>query len=251
MIEKEMVSIITPSYKSKRFISQTIDSVLAQTYENWEMIIVDDCSPDDSNELIEKYVKKDSRIKLIKLEKNNGPAVARNKAIEEAKGRYIAFLDADDLWKPAKLERQIDFMTKNNLSFTYSSYDLIDEDGTDLGTFTTKDKISYKSMLRTCSVGCLTAIYDTKKLGKVYMPLIKKRQDYGLWLKILKNIDSTKGMRESLATYRILENSVSSNKVKAAQYQWKIYREIEKLNIFKSIYYFVQYAYYGVVKYKK
>jgi len=245
-----LVSIITPSYNSLRFISQTIESVLSQTYKNWEMIIVDDVSPDNSNEIIEEYIKKDSRIKLIKLEKNSGPAVARNRAIEEAKGRYIAFLDADDLWHPNKLEKQIAFMNENNLSFTYSSYELIDEEGNDLGSFKTKEKITYSEMLKTSSVGCLTAIYDTEKLGKVYMPLILKRQDYGLWLKLLKDIDTTKGILEPLGTYRILKNSVSSNKINAAKYQWKIYREVEKLSLVKSTYYFIQYAYYGLKKYK-
>mgnify|MGYP003969740401 CR=1 FL=1 len=245
-----LISIITPSYNSSKFISQTIESVLSQTYENWEMIIVDDMSPDNSNEIIEEFIEKDSRIKVIKLEKNSGPAVARNRAIKEANGRYIAFLDADDLWMPEKLEKQIKFMNENNLSFTYSSYKLIDEDNNDLGEFITKETISYNSMLKTCSVGCLTAIYDTEKLGKVFMPNILKRQDYGTWLKILKNIKTTKGIIEPLATYRILKNSVSSNKIKASMYQWKIYREVEKLSLFKSIYYFVQYAYYGFKKYK-
>ena len=246
-----LVSIITPSYRSEKFISQTIESVLSQTYQNWEMIIVDDVSPDNSNKIIGEYCKKDSRIKLIKLEKNSGPAIARNRAIAEANGRYIAFLDADDLWKPEKLEKQLLFMEKNNLAFTYSSYDLIDEHGNYLGTFITKKNISYSSMLKTSSVGCLTAIYDTKKLGKVYMPEILKQEDYGLWLRILKKIDSTKGILEPLAIYRIRKNSVSSNKIKTAQYQWKIYREIEKLSFFKSVYYFIHYAYNGVIKYKK
>ncbi|EQB39067.1 hypothetical protein M947_07860 [Sulfurimonas hongkongensis] len=245
-----LVSIITPSYNSEKFISQTIDSVLAQTYKNWEMIIVDDMSPDGANGIIEEYIKRDSRIKLIKLNKNSGPAVARNRAIEEAEGRYMAFLDADDLWKPQKLEYQVKFMRENDVAFTYSSYDLIDEDENDLGSFITKREISYKEMLKTCSVGCLTAIYDVKKLGKVYMPLILKRQDYATWLKILKEEKSAKGILEPLATYRILKDSVSSNKLKAAQYQWKIYREIEKLNIFQSIYYFTQYIYFGLRKYK-
>ncbi|QSZ42369.1 glycosyltransferase [Sulfurimonas aquatica] len=247
---KALISIITPSYNSSRFIAQTIESVLAQTYKNWEMIIVDDVSADGSNEIIEEYCKKDNRIKLIKLEKNSGPAEARNRAIQEAQGRYITFLDADDLWISEKLEKQIKFMNENNLPFTYSSYYLIDEDNNNLGKFITKGEISYSSMLKTCSVGCLTAIYDTQKLGKVYMPLIRKRQDYGLWLKILKDIKTSKGMLEPLATYRILENSVSSNKIKAAQYQWKIYREIEKISLLKSIYYFIQYSYNGIIKYK-
>jgi len=228
------ISIITPSYGSEKFISQTIESVIAQIYQNWEMIIVDDVSPDNSNEIIESYMKKDSRIKLIKLEKNSGPAVARNRAIKEAQGRYIAFLDADDLWMPEKLEKQIDFMQKNNLSFTYSAYKLVDEEDNKKGTFIPPENISYKSILKTNPIGCLTAIYDTQKLGKIYMPNILKRQDYGLWLKILKEIRQTKGILEPLAIYRLRKNSVSSNKLKAAQYQWKIYREVEKLNILKS-----------------
>ncbi|ACM93540.1 teichuronic acid biosynthesis [Nautilia profundicola AmH] len=245
----DLVSIITPSYNSEKFISKTIVSVLNQTYRNLEMIIVDDCSPDNSNEIIEEYIKKDKRIKLIKLDKNSGPAVARNTAIKEAKGRYIAFLDADDLWIPEKLERQINFMKENDLSFTYSAYDLIDENDNNIGDFIPPKEIDYKSLLKTNPIGCLTAIYDAKKLGKIYMPNILKRQDYGLWLKILKQIESTKGMQEKLAIYRIRKNSVSSNKLKAAKYQWKIYREVEKLNIFQSIYYFLNYAYYGLKKY--
>lgn len=244
------VTIIMPSYDSEKFIIESVESVLAQTYSNWELIIVDDCSPDDSNRIITKYVDNDSRIKLIKLQKNSGPAVARNTAIEAASGRYIAFLDSDDVWLPNKLEKQIKFMQDNDLAFTYSSYKLVGEDNEDLGLFITKDKISYFDMLKTCSVGCLTAIYDTEKIGKQYMPLILKRQDYGLWLKILKLIGETKGILEPLATYRLRKNSVSSNKVKAAKYQWKIYREIEKLSFLKSLYYFAFYAYNGVTKYK-
>ena len=244
------VAIIMPSYDSEKFIVESVESVLAQTYSKWELIIVDDCSPDDSNKIITKYVDSDCRIKLIKLQKNSGPAIARNMAIETANGRYIAFLDSDDVWLPNKLEKQIKFMQDNDLAFTYSSYKLVGEDNEDLGLFITKDKISYFDMLKTCSVGCLTAIYDTEKIGKQYMPLILKRQDYGLWLKILKLIGETRGILEPLATYRIRKNSVSSNKVKAAKYQWKIYREIEKLSFLKSLYYFAFYAYNGVTKYK-
>ena len=199
------VTIIMPSYNSEKFIIESVESVLVQTYSNWELIIVDDCSPDDSNKIITKYVDNDSRI---------------------------------------------NFMRDNDLAFTYSSYGLVGEDNEHLGVFITKDKISYFDMLKTCSVGCLTAIYDTEKIGKQYMPLILKRQDYGLWLKILKLIGETRGILEPLATYRIRKNSVSSNKVKAAKYQWKIYREIEKLSFLKSLYYFAFYAYNGITKYK-
>lgn len=245
-----LVSIITPSYKSEKFISQTIESVLSQTYQDWEMIIVDDVSPDNSNEIIEEYKKKDNRIKLIKLEKNSGPAIARNRAIEEARGKYIAFLDADDIWYENKLEKQIKFMNERSLALTYSSYDLMDEEENGLGRFMTKDKITYNDLLKTNSIGCLTAIYDVEKIGKVLMPNIIKRQDYGLWLKILKKVDYAEGILEPLAKYRIMKNSVSSNKLVAAKYVWKLFREVERLNIFKSFYYFCFYVYYGVKKYK-
>jgi glycosyltransferase involved in cell wall biosynthesis len=249
-MQTNLVSIITPSYNSSRFISQTIESVLAQTYQDWEMIIVDDVSPDNSNDIIDEYCKKDSRITLIKLEKNSGPAVARNKAIEEAKGRYIAFLDADDLWHPEKLEKQINFMNENNLALSYASYYIISEDNVDLGIFTTKERIDYFDLLKTNSIGCLTAMYDTKLIGKVLMPNIIKKQDYGLWLKILKQIDYAKGLLEPLAYYRLVSNSVSSNKVDGIKYIWKIFRDVEKLNIFQSFYYFCFYVYYGLRKYK-
>ena len=248
-MQTDLVSIIMPSYNSEKFISKTIESVINQTYERWEIIIVDDCSPDNSNQIIEKYCKNDSRIKLIKLEQNSGPAVARNRAIEEAKGRYIAFLDADDLWLPEKLEKQLEFMQKNNMAFTYSGYKLVDEDDNALGVFIPRKELTYEDILKTNDIGCLTAIYDVQKLGKIYMPNILKRQDYGLWLKILKQIGKTKGIVEPLAVYRIRKNSVSSNKLKAAKYQWKIYREVEKLNIFISSYYFIHYIWNGVKKY--
>ena len=247
---KNLVSIITPSYNSKQFISETIQSVLNQTFQNWEMIIVDDMSIDNSNSIIEEYIKKDFRIKLIKLEENSGPAIARNRAIEESNGRYIAFLDADDIWEPFKLEKQIQFMQENNLALSYASYYLIDEKGNQLGTFITKSRVDYFNLLKTNSIGCLTAIYDTDKLGKAYMPNIIKRQDYGLWLKILKETDYAMGILEPLASYRIMRNSVSSNKFIASQYVWKLFREVERLNIFQSIYYFCFYTYYGFKKYK-
>jgi len=246
-----MTSIITPSYNSARFIDIMIKSVLNQTYKNWELIIVDDCSRDSSIEIIESYAKQDSRIHLITLENNSGPAIARNIAIEKAQGKYIAFLDSDDIWISNKLEKQINFMESKQISFSFSSYQIINEDGKYLKTFYIKEsKINYFDLLKTNSIGCLTAIYNQHTLGKIYMPIIKKRQDYGLWLKILKKIDYAYGIQEPLAKYRIHKNSISANKLKASQYQWKIYREVEKFNILKSIYYFVQYAYYGFMKYK-
>jgi len=250
-MSNELVSIITANYNCEKFIDDTVNSVLNQTYQNWEMIIVDDVSSDRSIEIIKKYVEKDSRIKLIQLKENSGAAVARNTAIEEANGRFIAFLDSDDLWTENKLEKQISFMIKNNYDFTYTNYDLIGEDNVRYGkTFEAQKEATYSGLLKTCTIGCLTAIYDTKDIGKIYMPLIRRRQDYGLWLRILKVVPKAYCLEESLAVYRRRQNSISSNKKKAAHFQWKIYREVEKLNIFSSIYYFVHYAINGFKKYK-
>jgi glycosyltransferase involved in cell wall biosynthesis len=244
-----LVSIITPSYKSFRFISQTIESVLAQTYQNWEMIIVDDVSPDNSNEIIEEYSKKDSRIKLIKLEQNSGPAVARNRAIEEAQGRYIAFLDADDLWKPEKLEKQLAFMINNNYELTYTNYETISENGENFNRIImSPEKLNYKQLLKSNKIGCLSAIYDTKRIGKVYMPLIKKRQDYGLWLRILKKVNYAYNVNEVLGTYRIMSNSVSSNKVDLLKYNYALFRNHEQFSVIKSLYYLGWNIYIKVMK---
>ena len=233
-----LVSIITPSYNSSQFIEETINSVLIQTYKNWEMIIVDDASNDSSNDIIEAYVKNDSRIQLIKLDKNSGPAVARNKAITEAKGRYIAFLDADDLWVSSKLEKQISFISKQDCALVYSAYETMDKNGTKLDKIIQAPlKLSYNDLLKTNYIGCLTALYDTEKIGKLYMPLIKKRQDYGLWLKILKKTDYAYGLTEPLSTYRIFSNSISSNKFELLKYNYLLFRKYEKFSVIQSIYY--------------
>jgi len=246
---KYLVSIITPSYNSARFIAQTIESVLSQTYKNWEMIIVDDISSDNSNEIIEKYVQRDNRIKFIKLEKNSGPAVARNRAIEEATGRYIAFLDADDLWMSDKLQKQIDFMQSYNYELTYTAYETMREDGVNLHhTVIPPKKLNYQELLKANRIGCLSAIYDSKRIGKVYMPLIMKRQDYGLWLKILKKVDYAYGMDEVLGRYRVMSNSVSSNKLNLLKYNYRLFREYEKFSALKSFYYLMWNVYIKIMK---
>ena len=244
-----LVSIIMPSYNSSKFIEKSINSVLNQTYQNWELIIVDDNSKDNSLEIIKSF--KDSRIKSFHNGRNLGAARSRNRAIKKAKGRYIAFLDSDDLWKEDKLEKQISFMQKNSIDFSYSAYDLIDEEDKLLGSFTPPKKVNYKDLLKTCSIGCLTAIYDTKNFGKVYMPDIPKGQDYGLWLKILKKIEFAYSFDEPLAIYRIRKKSISSNKLKAIKHQWNIYRNLEKLSHFSSFYYLLHYGYNGIKKYKR
>lgn len=242
-----LVSIITPSYKSERFISETLESVLAQTYQNWEMIIVDDCSPDNANEIIGKYTKKDSRIKLIKLEKNGGPANTRNEGIKQAEGKYIAFLDSDDIWLPTKLEKQISFMEKKQLLLSYSSYHTIDEYGNRINTRNVKEYIDYTDMLKSNHIGNLTGIYDCSELGKVYMDNVG-HEDYTLWLKIMKKVGSAHGIVEPLAEYRIFSSSISANKFKAMSWTWNIYRNVVGLDIFRSSYYFLHYIYYSLKK---
>lgn len=233
-----LVSIITPLYNGEIFIESTIKSLRAQTYQDWEVIVVDDVSRDNGPEMVENYVKNDKRIKLIKLEKNSGGAVARNRAIEEAKGKYIAFLDSDDLWQPEKLEKQVKFMEENNYDFTYTWYEKIDEEGNKLNEIVkSKGKVNYNELLKSNQIGCLAAMYNVEKLGKIYMPLIRKRQDYALWLQVLKRIDYGYCLEENLAQYRIVNGSVSSNKINLIKYNWKLFREIEKLSIFKSFYY--------------
>lgn len=245
-----LVSIITPSHNASQFITETIESVFLQSYPDWELIVVDDCSTDNSIDIITSSVKQDARVNLIELEKNSGAAVARNAAIKAAQGRYIAFLDSDDIWLPNKLERQIDYMKKNEIAFSYSAYEKIDETGKVIGNVGVPDKLGYGDLLKVCSIGCLTAIYDTHMIGKVYMPLIRKRQDLGLWLKILKKIPYAYATPGILAQYRVRGDSISANKKVAAQYTWKLYREVEGLSFLRASYYFAHYAVNGVLRTK-
>lgn len=244
LIIQDLVSIITPSYNSEKFISETINSILNQTYSNWELLITDDCSTDNTIEIVNYYSKRDSRIKLFTLEKNSGAGVARNNSIMHAKGKYIAFCDSDDQWKEFKLSKQVDFMVTNNLSFTYSSYDVIDEDNNKLKSIFSPIKLSYKKMLRNNYVGCLTAIYDQDKLGKIYMSKIRKRQDWTLWLKIFKIIKNTRGINETLAIYRDRRGSISNNKVLLLKYNWIIYNEELGFNKLKSLMLLLNFLYY-------
>ncbi len=245
-----LVSIITPSYNSSSLIPETIESVLAQSEINWEMIIVDDCSTDSSVEIIQSFAEYDSRIKLIQLTENSGAAVARNKGIKAAKGRYIAFLDSDDAWSPEKLEKQLAFMQANDYPFTFAAYDKVDEAGKVFDHIGVPHKVTYSDLLKSCSIGCLTAMYDTEFFGKVYMPLIRKRQDLGLWLKLLKKTKYAYGLNETLGFYKVRKDSISANKKSAALFTWRLYRDIEKISLPKASYYFSHYAVRGVLRTK-
>lgn len=212
--------------------------------------MVDDCSSDNSVLIAQKFVEKDHRIKLSQLERNSGAAVARNKAIEAATGRFIAFLDSDDLWMPNKLEKQVQFMLNQNITFSFSAYEKIDEKGVPFDIVSVPEKINYKQLLKTNVIGCLTAMYDVEKLGKVYMPANTKREDFATWLAILKQVDYAYGMPDVLAQYRVYASQSSAKKAKMAKENWRLYRDIEQLGVFKSAYYFAHYAVRGVLRTK-
>ncbi|PVX50753.1 glycosyltransferase involved in cell wall biosynthesis [Balneicella halophila] len=252
MKENSKVSIITPSYNSEMYISETIEAIINQTYRNWELLITDDCSSDNTKEIVRNYQENDSRIKFFQLKKNLGAGIARNNSIEKARGRYIAFCDSDDVWKPDKLTKQIEFMERNALAFTYGAYQKMNKEGKKGAIFYPPECISFKDLLKTCSIGCLTAVYDIDKLGKMFMPSIRKRQDYALWLEIHKKIKCSKGIvDEPLAFYRVRSNSISSNKLKAAQYYFRVLKEYGDVNFVQSFYYFFYYIIKGTLKYFK
>ncbi|MEL7633369.1 glycosyltransferase family 2 protein [Sporomusa sphaeroides] len=245
----KLVSIITPLYNSEKFVSGTIQSVQKQTYDNWEMIVVDDCSTDNGALVVGEYARQDKRIKLIRLSQNSGAAIARNTAIREATGSYIAFLDADDQWFENKLMYQLEFMSANGGCFSFTNYEQMTEDGALLDkVIQCPTVLTYHQQLSYNHVGCLTAIYDTEKLGKVYMPLIRKRQDYGLWLSILRKGVVGLGLQKCLARYRIRQDSLSANKLAMLRWNWLLYRNIEKLSILSSSYYLMQNIFAKIIR---
>lgn len=250
IVDYGVVSIIMPNYNSEKYIEATMKSVLAQTYQNWELLFVDDCSSDTSLELANAF--QDERIRIFSMKENGGAALARNRAIEEAKGRWIAFLDSDDLWTSDKLEKQITYMQDNGIAFSYTDYEVIDENNTIISTFKPRlDVCKYKDILKHNHIGCLTVIYDSDKLGKMFMPTSAiKREDMACWLSILKNGEEAHCLHECLAQYKVHSNSVSSNKLKMMKYQWQVYRKVERINVFKSIYYLAYWAIMGVLKYR-
>ncbi|MWB93808.1 glycosyltransferase [Flavobacterium sp. GA093] len=231
----DLVSIIVPTFNTEKFIQATIQSVQNQTYSDWEMILVDDASTDETVNIIKEFAQTDHRIKLHKLEKNSGNGFARNFAVQKASGKYIAFLDADDLWFPIKLEKQINFLKKHNLSFTFSFYDWIDEEGNPLNKrIEAPLNLTYKQLFYCNYVGNLTAIYDTEYFGKIILETTQKRQDWRLWLTILKQINQAQPVPESLAFYRIRRDSISSSKFKLIKHNYSVYRDFHGYNFIFS-----------------
>ena len=250
-MSQPLVSIITPTYNSELFIAETIQSVQAQTYPNWEMIVVDDGSSDTTKTIIASFCQKDSRIQLIVLDQNSGPAIARNTGIEKALGKYMTFLDADDIWFPDFIENSIKTIQATNVHFVFSSYERSDENlNLVYSPFIVPEKVSYTDILKTNSISCLTAFIDIEVLGKKNMPTVFKRQDMGLWLKYLKEIPYAYGIREPKAIYRIRQNSLSRDKSKLLKYQWEFYRNVEELSVLESSYYMLHWMYRGFMKYR-
>lgn len=247
----KLVSIITPTYNCGKFIGRTIESVQAQTYPNWEMIIVDDRSTDDTKEIVERYRKEDPRIRYYLLEVNSGAAVARTRAMAEAKGAYMAFLDSDDIWMADKLERQLAFMEEKGYAFTCTAYEQIDEEDRPLNkVIKTVKKTSYNRLLLDCPVGNSTVMYNVEVMGKFEVPNIRKRNDDALWLQMLKKEKYIWGMPEVLMRYRIRKNSISSNKLQLIKYHWQLYREIEHLNVFRSAFHVCWWCFLKVFRIK-
>lgn len=250
--EEGLVSIITPMHNSEKFISETIQSVMDQTYANWEMIIVDDFSSDKSLFIAESRAEKDQRIRVLSCisKSANGPVDVRNRAINEARGQYIAFLDSDDLWDKDKLDKQIAYMKLNQVVFVISNYRVYDDKNKKVTSiFEAPTKISYRDLCKANNIGCLTVVYDASKLGKILIVDAPKREDYATWLHILKITDYAYNVGECLATYRVHNNSFSSKKVKLIKYQWRVYRKNEGFSIVKSLFYLLNTIIHKLFKY--
>lgn len=244
----DLVSIVMPSYNTGAFIKQSIDSVLTQTYQHWELLIVDDCSTDNTDEIVEEYLA-DKRIKYIKNESNSGAAVSRNRALREAKGKWIAFLDSDDLWEADKLQRQLEFMKENNCHFSYTNYIEIDENSIPNGKSVTGPKrITKLGMYLYCWVGCLTVMYDAEAVGLIQIEDIRKNNDYAMWLKVCKK-EECYLLDEVLAKYRKRSGSISNQGyIKLIKWHYRLYREAEKRNPISSFVLTFGNLFFGVIK---
>ena len=248
----ELVSIIMPSYNTAKFISETIESVLEQTYTNWELIIVDDCSTDNTDEVVKSFLS-DNRIKYIKNEKNSGAAVSRNRALREAKGKWIAFLDSDDLWLPVKLEKQIAFMKENDYHFSYTNYVEINEASIPNGRCITGPKrITKRGMYNYCWMGCLTVMYDAETVGLIQIADIKKNNDYAMWLKICKKSECYL-LDKVLAMYRRgRTGSISSHSVKTLiRWHYDLFRKAEKQSVMLATFHTACNLVFGFYKKKR
>lgn len=237
MSTNPLVSIVMPAYDAAEYICDSIASVLQQTYPHWELLVIDDASHDSTHEAVEECRNGDERIKIHKLPTNQGAGFARNIGIKASRGELICFLDADDIWKPEKLEKQIAFMSQEKVDVCYASYELMNENGESIRRkIKALPELSFQKLLKANYVGNLTGIYNAGKIGKIYCPLIRKRQDWGLWLLAVKKAGGAKGIQEPLAKYRIRKNSISRNKFEMLQYNYSVYREVLEFSTPKSLF---------------
>ncbi len=251
MKRQPLVSIVTPVYNAERFIEDTIRSVQDQSYQDWELILVDDVSSDKSVEIIKKEQAKDKRIKLVLNKKNSGAALSRNAGTKQAKGRYLAFLDADDLWDSQKLEKQVAFMQKNGHAFTYTDYEFADEAGVSTGRrVAVPASITYRQSLRNHIIWTSTVMIDLSQVPKsvASMPDVRRGQDAATWWQILRHVGVAHGINGVLSYYRRTNDSLSANKLKAMKRTWYLFTKVEKLGIVKSAYYFAWYGFNAVKK---
>ncbi len=241
-MHEELVSVIMPTFNCSRHLSASIDSILKQTYKNVELLITDDHSTEEETlSILKRYAEQDSRVDVLFLNTNKGPGFARDQSINRARGRYIAFCDSDDRWFPEKLERQIKFMNEKQCALTYTSYILCDDNDEEIGYNKALKSLTFGQLKRDNKIGCSTAIYDTKLLGKKYhMPFIRKRQDWGLFLSIMRDYGKKAyAIQDPLAYYRVRPQSVSSSKVGLVKYNVKIYQKVLGFSKLKSWLYFI------------
>ena len=229
-----LVSIIVPAWNASRFVAETIKSVQDQTFGDWEMLIADDCSADDTYDLVSSFAQSDARIRPLRSPRNQGPALCRQMCIDGAAGRYLAFLDSDDLWLPAKLERQIAHMQGCNSALSYTSFRRMNEDGTRVGdVMRIPESLTYRQLLSNTAIATLTAMVDRQIAGDVRIPNVGY-DDFALWLSILRKGHVATGLREDLARYRVRDQSVSSRPLRSIGWVWNIYRNVEKLPLHRS-----------------
>ncbi|CAK7013101.1 MAG: Putative teichuronic acid biosynthesis glycosyltransferase TuaG [Peptostreptococcus russellii] len=244
-----LVSIITPVYNAEKFIRETIESVQNQTYTNWEMLLINDCSTDSSAEIIKEKAAEDSRIKYIELDKNSGAAITRNTGISKAQGRYIAFLDSDDIWKSDKLDKQLALIKEKDIGFCFTSYRYVMQDGVPTNKVArAPEKIDYNGLLKNTIIGCSTVLIDREVMGDFRMTNVRRGQDTATWLQLLKRTEYAYGIYEDLVWYRVVDGSLSHNKWNAIKRTWNTYRNVEHLSLPKAMYVFVFYAYNALKK---
>lgn len=246
--QQPLVSIITPVYNAEKLIVETMQSVLEQTYTNWEHLLIDDCSSDNSAEVIKDFSKNDPRIKLISLSENRGAAVARNVGLDKANGDYIAFIDSDDVWAITKLAKQVEFMQTAQLAFSYTDFAFINLSGELIKPSANIPlSLDYHGLLKNTAIACSTVMIDRKQIGNFHMPLVRKGQDTATWLMLMRKYQiKAYGLKKVLNFYRQVPGSISSNRFGALKRTWHTYHQIEELPLWEASYYFTQYVFHAI-----